>query len=921
MNGGGTETLANFGNNGAVELYHDNSAKLATTSSGVDVTGTLDASSQVLVGTNNSIFAENNIRFKPSGGAFIDHNTTGQNINFRLSNSSSLDVTPLVISPTAITTAVNVDVTGTVVADGLTVDGTATITYTGTGDGLVLESTETGASGAPDLVLYRNSSSPADSDDIGNILFRGKDDAGNDTSYAFILGEINDASNGSEDGNLFFRTQSAGSLDNRLSIVSDKVGIGTTSPLGKLSIQEGSSGGSANSNADGLVIDNTGKTGITILTPNDSEGLIFFADPDDDNIGRITYNHSTNAMGFVTNNSTALTIDSSSNVGIGTTSPSANLHVSTSSGDCTVLIEAAENASGSEPRLQLKGTNTSSNPIIEFGDSAAFPGSIEYENSDNSMRLTTNASEALRIDSSGNLGLGTTSPNGKLTISNSGAGGFEFTPDTTAFSVANSNYIASYDRSASAYRDIVFDLGGAENQSIRFKAGGNVGIGTSSPAEMLHVTGDIRVDTDLILQPTKILYLDGGNDTYINEVAANTIGFNTAGGERVRIDASGNVGIGAGIVGALLTVNNGNDALPTIAASTKAIFACDNTANFDTSISILSASSGGESIINFGDYANEDAGQIKYENDNGGSDYMAISVNTSEALRILHNGDVGIGTTSPSHNLHVFADSGTTQGITSQVNNGNAANFQFEKARGGSGGPSVVQSGDDLGNLVFAGYDGNSYASAATIKGEVDGTPGDGDMPGRLSFRTSADGSESPSERMRIDSSGRLLIGTTSTTPAFGTGNGHAFHVGDGSHLSRSGGTVLIVNRGSDNGDIIDCRKDGTKVGSISVNDTATTYNTTSDARLKDVTGSARGLEVINELNPVAYNWKSNGKADEGLIAQEVLDVVPNAVSGSEEDMYQMDYSKLVVHLVAGMKEQQEQIEALQSEINELKNS
>jgi hypothetical protein len=96
-------------------------------------------------------------------------------------------------------------------------------------------------------------------------------------------------------------------------------------------------------------------------------------------------------------------------------------------------------------------------------------------------------------------------------------------------------------------------------------------------------------------------------------------------------------------------------------------------------------------------------------------------------------------------------------------------------------------------------------------------------------------------------------------------------------------------------------------------------YNTSSDARLKDITGSARGLEVINELNPVSYNWKADGKADEGLIAQEVLDIVPNAVSGSEEDMYQMDYSKLIVHLVKGMKEQQTQIEALQSEINLLK--
>ena len=103
--------------------------------------------------------------------------------------------------------------------------------------------------------------------------------------------------------------------------------------------------------------------------------------------------------------------------------------------------------------------------------------------------------------------------------------------------------------------------------------------------------------------------------------------------------------------------------------------------------------------------------------------------------------------------------------------------------------------------------------------------------------------------------------------------------------------------------------------GSINVTASATSYSTSSDGRLKNVTGEARGLEVINELNPVAYNWKSSGQADEGLIAQEVLDIVPNAVTGSEEDMYQMDYSKLVVHLVAGMKEQQTQIDALQSEI------
>ena len=163
-------------------------------------------------------------------------------------------------------------------------------------------------------------------------------------------------------------------------------------------------------------------------------------------------------------------------------------------------------------------------------------------------------------------------------------------------------------------------------------------------------------------------------------------------------------------------------------------------------------------------------------------------------------------------------------------------------------------------------------------------------------------------ERMRIDSSGNVTVGVS--TFADGTGG-----------TSIAGGLIKISNDSTSSGTQMFFTNPNGAVGSISSSGSATAFNTSSDARLKDVTGSARGLEVINELNPVAYNWKVDGKANEGLIAQEVLDVVPNAVSGSEEDMYQMDYSKLVVHLVAGMKEQQKQIEALQSEINELKNS
>jgi hypothetical protein len=71
------------------------------------------------------------------------------------------------------------------------------------------------------------------------------------------------------------------------------------------------------------------------------------------------------------------------------------------------------------------------------------------------------------------------------------------------------------------------------------------------------------------------------------------------------------------------------------------------------------------------------------------------------------------------------------------------------------------------------------------------------------------------SEKLRIDNSGRVLIGTTSTTPGFGNTNGHAFHVGDASHISRNSGTPLIVNRGTNNGDILNFRIAGTSVGNI----------------------------------------------------------------------------------------------------------
>jgi hypothetical protein len=169
------------------------------------------------------------------------------------------------------------------------------------------------------------------------------------------------------------------------------------------------------------------------------------------------------------------------------------------------------------------------------------------------------------------------------------------------------------------------------------------------------------------------------------------------------------------------------------------------------------------------------------ENFFGGA--TTVSVNsTSDALRITQNGTgnalVVEDSANPDASPFVIDSTGRMmQGITSATfptefakaelamtratDNGVAFIQYARKARGTIGSETAVLSGDDLFSLQMYGYDGASYIQAAQILAEVDGTPGTNDMPGRLVFSTTADGESSPTERMRINSSGNVGIGTT----------------------------------------------------------------------------------------------------------------------------------------------------------------
>ena len=109
---------------------------------------------------------------------------------------------------------------------------------TDTTDQVIIENTDAGLDTAPDVVLYRNSASPAANDNLGNLEFRGENDAGEAIAYGQILTRIADVTDGSEDGILQLMTAAAGTTAARVTLKSDKVGVNESDPQHPLHITE-----------------------------------------------------------------------------------------------------------------------------------------------------------------------------------------------------------------------------------------------------------------------------------------------------------------------------------------------------------------------------------------------------------------------------------------------------------------------------------------------------------------------------------------------------------------------------------------------------------------------------------------------------------------------------------------------------------
>jgi len=160
-----------------------------------------------------------------------------------------------------------------------------------------------------------------------------------------------------------------------------------------------------------------------------------------------------------------------------------------------------------------------------------------------------------------------------------------------------------------------------------------------------------------------------------------------------------------------------------------------------------------------------------------GADQLAVATNGTGRLFVDSSGRLLLGTSTAAATVSISSTSstpsfqnastsqaGSSAGLFNWSTANSAAYLNFSKSKSGTiGTRGQVGSGDDLGSVLFAGDDGTNFVSSAGILAEVDGTPGTNNMPGRLVFRTKADGATgTPAERLRIDSSGRVGIGTSS---------------------------------------------------------------------------------------------------------------------------------------------------------------
>ena len=288
-------------------------------------------------------------------------------------------------------------------------------------------------------------------------------------------------------------------------------------------------------------------------------------------------------------------------------------------------------------------------------------------------------------------------------------------------------------------------------------------------------------------------------------------------------------------------------------------------------------------------------------------------VDGSAATPAIRGTDANTGIFFPAADTIAFAEGGTeVMRIDSSGNVGIGASSPGTKLEVASSGANIVRSRSTSNNPQFELF-ADGYATAQFAIDRSSGVQlfGTGAIP--IVFSTNS------TERARIDSSGNLLVGTTSAGV-------------DKVRISASHGPNVnlgLVCADDINGTYISFRNSAaTQIGSITRSGASTVaYNTSSDYRLKEAVSPMTGaLSRVAALKPVTYKWKADGSDGEGFIAHELQAVVPDCVTGEKDavdaegkPVYQgIDTSFLVATLTAAIQELKAIVDAQSARITAL---
>ena len=303
-----------------------------------------------------------------------------------------------------------------------------------------------------------------------------------------------------------------------------------------------------------------------------------------------------------------------------------------------------------------------------------------------------------------------------------------------------------------------------------------------------------------------------------------------------------------------------------------------------------------------------------------GTDVVIASTGGTERARIDANGNLLVGASSyrsvgdafsPTSVIFNEGSGATDYQILAGVHNRasiEGPQIALGKSRGATNGSvTIVQSGDHLGEISFAGADGVDLETrAALIRAEVDGTPGTNDMPGRLIFSTTADGASSPTERIKINNSGTVTFsnyGTVPITLVTGTQSTNVTH--DRILFNANTEAYYVVNES-----LVGVRLDnGTQSWAAQSDERLKTeLNSFNDALAKVSTFRAGTGRFLTDDESVSRSF---------LIAQDVQEVLPEAVSVDNDEMgtLYLRYTELIPLLVAALKESKGRIETLETKV------